>query len=260
MAATVATPKKPRPIMSLAPFQKKNEELIFRKQSIINMLKYMTDKDNSIQVIFDELTDKKNINNIKYYKLFNINERPILYVKSITINGIEIPIDLSFYKSTGTSRGDEAIKDYWFPTTKIRIEDGKYKLSKLEDAYLAKYENMANINTSRNIVEEYDLLKYGRFITINNALVGYFLYKNNNILLNSSFDPVNLEKLSTYKSYIPYTDFIQEPELTLTSEMTSGGKTKRRQIKRRKTKRRKTKTKRRQIKRRQIKRGKTKRN
>ena len=54
---------------------------------------------------------------------------------------------------------------------------------------------MANINTSRNIVEEDDLLKYGRFITINNALVGYFLYKNNNILLNSSFDTVNLEKL-----------------------------------------------------------------
>jgi len=235
----MATHKKPRPLLSLAPFQKKNEDLIFQRRNIITMLKYMyrDEKSYSINNIFHDLIDKNTINTIKYYKLFIINDRPILYVKSITVNRVEIHINLSFYRSSGISRGDESIKNYWFPTTHIRIDyDKKYILAKLEDNYLEKYENMPILtDPSRNREEEEGILNYGRYITMNNALVGYFLFTNNDVFPNSSFEEINLEQLSNYTNYIPYTDFIREPELTLTSEKTTGGKRKKKIKKTKKT-------------------------
>jgi|688.fasta_scaffold205586_2 hypothetical protein len=171
--------------------------------------------ETTLQVIFRGLTNMQNINSIKCHTLFVINDRPIIYVKSITINNCEIPIHMGFYRSTGISRGDKKIKNYWFPTTHLsQLVKDFYHIDKPEDNYILKYDNKSLIlSTDETEIKEQDeLLTYGRFITINNALVSYFLTTKNEVL--PTFKPFTLE---SYVTIIHYTDCLQEPELVILS-------------------------------------------
>ena len=186
---------------------------VLRKANIMTMLKYMfndiEDTQTTLNSIFDGLRDKfkETIYDIKYHKIFIINERPIIYVTSITINNIETPINMGFYKSLGTSRGDSTIKDYWFPTTKLlHIINDVYKLAKPEDNYVLKYDASYKLSkTEDDIIEQDNLLRYGRFINEHIALVCYILYNHNHLLINSEFAQAQLQSCGRT---IPYTDFL----------------------------------------------------
>jgi hypothetical protein len=193
---------------------KRDIKMDFRKSTILSMLRYMTlSTEMTLETIFDSLKDKA-ITSIKCHLVFVINERPIIYVKSITINNCEIPIHLGFYKSTGTSRYDITIKDYWFPTTRLRyIAKYCYKLDKPEDNYILKYDHMSTLSTNEDEIKEQDILiKYGRFINENNALICYILNNKNTFLSELVFEQCKIE---SNKYIINYTDFLQEPELII---------------------------------------------
>jgi hypothetical protein len=198
---------------------KRDIKMELRKSTILSMLRYMSSFTDTtelvLKTIFDSLKDKAiNINFMKCHLVFVINERPIIYVKSITINNCEIPIHSGFYKSTGISRHDITIKDCWFPTTRLRyIAKYCYKLDKPEDNYILKYDHMSTLSTNEDEIKEQDMLiKYGRFINENNALVSCFLNKNNNLLSKLVFEQFKIE---SNKYIINYTDFLQEPELII---------------------------------------------
>ena len=78
-----------------------------------------------------------------------------------------------FFKSTGTSRGVDT-KDIWFPTNINPIDIGfeENRVTKLEDSILLTkiLPERSNINI--------DL--YGRFLTLENALISKYLYENIN--------------------------------------------------------------------------------
>jgi len=208
-------PKSPPSLTVIIP--KRNPEMDFRRSTILSMLRYMTlsteTTEMTFKTIFDSLKDKASTS-IKCHLVFVINERPIIYVKSITINNCEIPIHLGFYKSTGTSRYDITIKDYWFPTTQMRcIAKDCYKLDKPEDNYILKYDHMTTLSTNEDEIKEQDMLmKYGRFINENNALVSYFLHNKNKLVSALVFEQF---KMDTNKYSINYTDYLQEPELII---------------------------------------------
>lgn len=189
----------------------------FRKATIVSMLKYMYKNEDTaettLQTIFNGLTDVKNIHSIKCHPLFIINDRPIIYVKTITINNCEIPIHMGFYRSTGISRGDKTIRNYWFPTTHLsQLAKDFYHIAKPEDNYLVKYDNKSLVLSSdeTEIKEQDELLTYGRFINENNALVCYFLTTKNELL--PTYKPFSID---SYATIIHYTDCLQEPELVI---------------------------------------------
>ena len=204
--------KSPHSLTVIIP--KRNHEMDFRRSVILSMLRHMSSNtEMTLKTIFYSLKDKP-ITTIKCHLVFVINERPIIYVKSIIINNCEIPIHLGFYKSTGTSRYDRTIKDYWFPTTQmICIAKDCYKLDKPEDNYILKYDHITTLSTNEDEIKEQDmLLKYGRFINENNALVSYFLNTKNKLLSELVFEQF---KMDTNKYSINYTDYLQEPELII---------------------------------------------
>jgi hypothetical protein len=72
---------------------------------------------------------------------------------------------------------------------------------------------MSTLSTNEDEIKEQDMLiKYGRFINENNALVSCFLNKNNNLLSKLVFEQFKIE---SNKYIINYTDFLQEPELII---------------------------------------------
>jgi hypothetical protein len=198
----------------------KDPESDLRKFNIMSMLKYMCsdvkNTQNTLNSIFDGII-YETINdsiNIKYHKIFIIEKRPIVYVTSIIINNIEIPINMGFYKSMGISRRDSTIKNYWFPTTQIiQLSNNNYKLSKSEDNYILKYDAIYKLSKNEvDIIEQNNLIQYGRFINKNYALVCYVLYKNNHLLSECEFSPAHFQ---LYDTNIIYTDFLQGPELIM---------------------------------------------
>ena len=189
-----------------------------RKFNIMSMLRYMcNDVENTQTVLNTIFAGVSNIECcINYHKVFIINERPIVYVTSLTLNNSEIPINMGFYKSLGISRGDSTIKEYWFPTTqiirllnnyKLSKPEDNYKLSKPEDNYILKYDAIYKLSTNEaDIKEQDDLLKYGRFINKHYALICYLLYQNNSTILDSDFIPAQLQPNDIS---IHYTTFIK---------------------------------------------------
>lgn len=86
--------------------------------------------------------------------------------------------DLYFYKSKGVSRSDVlhpelSTKDYWFPTDKcpfqLDLNGNLDRISKLEDNILGDHSNY-------NL---YNITKYGRFLTEENALISKYLFNLN---------------------------------------------------------------------------------
>lgn len=185
------------------------------------------------------------IENIKYYEIFSISgsinknnrttigERPIVYVKSITTRNKKIPddifkentVNLAFYRSTGTSRHDSIIKDFWFPTTKITSGDDVI-INKLESIYVSKYESYKYKELSTDpaeVTEQDNILKYSRYINYINALVGYFLYINNDKINENTFSKVSYEYLKSHLGDLIYEMLIpSKPLITLLSEQIGG--------------------------------------
>uniref|UniRef100_A0A6C0HGJ7 Uncharacterized protein n=1 Tax=viral metagenome TaxID=1070528 RepID=A0A6C0HGJ7_9ZZZZ len=193
----------------------KDPEAVLRKANILSMLRFMCNDINDTQTtlnsIFNRLS-KEPITCIKYHPIAMISGRPIVYVTSMVINDTEIPINMGFYKSTGISRSDSTIKECWFPTTQaIRITEDKYRLEKPEDNYILKYENCYNLS-NHDILEQEELLHYGRFINKKYASVCYFLYKHNTLLADSLFVPIEPHRI------IVYSVFLQGKESILLSD------------------------------------------
>jgi len=75
-----------------------------------------------------------------------------------------------FFKSTGTSRAVDT-KNLWFPTGNIPFEidivnEKINRITKLEDKILLDHSFDSNFNIE----------KYGRFLTLENALISKYLY------------------------------------------------------------------------------------
>ena len=155
--------------------------------TIINGIKRMTEKD--IIDIFSTFLPE-NLTNLKYINLFNIKDRIIIFVISIDIDSKTIPINMAFYKSTGTSRNNETIKGYWFLTIQYGLND---KLVKPEDEYLEESLYSKDFMT---LEMKNNLKDYKRFINKQYAQVSYFLTKSEEIYPYLFTDIPQLQELN----------------------------------------------------------------
>jgi hypothetical protein len=105
--------------------------------------------------------------------------------------------------------------------TKAKLVSADYELeeyyhpddSKSEDNYILKYDAIYKLSKNEvDIIEQNNLIQYGRFINKNYALVCYVLYKNNHLLSECEFSPAHFQ---LYDTNIIYTDFLQGPELIM---------------------------------------------
>ena len=122
--------------------------------------------------LYNELNhiSKRVYNNVytKKKKKYNL-KRMIIKIKNIEYDNSEITTFKSpiyFFKSTGGSRGVDT-KDIWFPTNKNPIDLYSNRITKLEDPILESgiIPNNKKINID----------KYGRFITLENAVISKYL-------------------------------------------------------------------------------------
>ena len=144
-------------------------------------------KDNSQFISNEDL--KKDL-------LDKLTARGIVQINSITIGRKEKKFKkLYFFKSSGSSRPDDKIKDIYFPINYLPSVDitGKediylfqkehtgVRIKKPEDYYKFIFENLS-LAEYLSQKEKFDalknqLLKYGRFITEENALISKYLSK-----------------------------------------------------------------------------------
>ena len=136
------------------------------------------------------IRDKDNIST-EVYK--DIVLRDITKINSITIEGKPKKefkdLNLYFYKSTGSSRPGDNIEGIYFPLNYFPSDDKKIylfqkdygiiRIKKPEDHYKIKYELLSLSLTEKELKkieeESTELLKYGRFITEENALISKYL-------------------------------------------------------------------------------------
>jgi len=148
--------------------------VLIKIKNIQTILKYMS-LDNILH-IYKNLEDEIKKLNIEFELVDDI-DRKIVIIKN--------PYHLAnrqFYQSSGKSRGDSNIAGIWFPFTGKEL--GRFLKS--EDKYLSAIDYLLESkepNTERDeivkeIIVSEDLLKYGRFINYENALLSGYLYYN----------------------------------------------------------------------------------
>ena len=101
-----------------------------------------------------------------------------------------------------------------------------------------KYKSLSEDPTE--VTEQENILKYGRYINLTNALVGYFLYINNGKINEDSFEKVSDEYFKSHVGDIIYEMLIPDKPLLKLSVEQSGGKIHNRKMKNKKIHRRKT--------------------
>jgi len=113
-----------------------------------------------------------------FYKDNNFNlQYDVIKINNIVLeNGTKKNLDnIYFYKSKGVSRRIDSVynintKDYWFQTDylpfQLDIDGSLDRISKIEDNILSSGDN-----------EGYNVLKYGRFLTLESALISKYLHK-----------------------------------------------------------------------------------
>ena len=148
-----------------------NNSNTVKKRSLLEGLKHMSDVD--VIQIYRELPHATII--IEYTPVFRLEDRTIVYVHSIKINGIENAINMAFYQSTGQSRGT-GLEGIWLPT--LGIDTTSRTIMKLEDYYIGKYTDVKQISNPENKSEIDNLIKYKRFINEKIALTSKHLGKN----------------------------------------------------------------------------------
>lgn len=128
-----------------------------------------------------------------------LNARKILKINKITIGSEEKELDnLYFFKSSGSSRPGDNIEGIYFPLNYLPSVDNKIYLFELEsngirikkpedyyksifiqislEGYLDDKKKKKNLDALKN-----QLLKYGRFITEENALISKYLFYQDSI-------------------------------------------------------------------------------
>ena len=179
--------------------------------SVQSCIKYMP--ISKIQEIY-KLLDRK-IDYIKLCGLLNLGDRPMIYIKSVKFNDNEkeTPALCSFYRSTGTSRGDVSIKNIWFPAKGLT----RSTIAKLEDDILNRINHSidllqgmhANEETIKFYEEllsnsETNVVKYCRFINEFYSSISKYL---------SAIDENYLETLALIK--FNEKDYRENKEITL---------------------------------------------
>jgi hypothetical protein len=187
-----------------------------RHSGIVENLKRMSKAD--VEHIYSFISEHF-LQKMVYYELFTYDERTIIYVVSIDIDGITTQINMGFYKSTGTSRST-GLNDIWLPTTYIQQGWGVGHIGKPEDPYILKYEVPAGV---RNIEEEEELITYRRFINKPYALVSFFLSHYPNLKVDkiitslevSNFIQIHNEIFKRYSDSdkLVYTEYITSEKL-----------------------------------------------
>lgn len=159
---------------------------------IVSILQQMNKPQ--INKLFEEI-NTDTITKINYALIGDYSGRKIIYVISFNRNTDEIPINMFFYSSSGISREGTDIKDYIFPCTGFSEAIREIKIDKLEDEYIHKYIREESSDV-RDMKEEEELLKYGRFINLNNTIVGKILYQNREKIFSDAqilpVDKINL--------------------------------------------------------------------
>ena len=141
-----------------------------KKNPVEEILKYMN--SSHVERIYGDLTDTDNITTLSYQNIGMYGDRHIIFVTKYYNNGSEKNIVSGgqlFYKSSGTSRGT-GLKGVWLPCNGIIQELFS------EDTRLAKPEDKYLFNLQRKSMDIYqNIIKYGRFITKENAMISKFL-------------------------------------------------------------------------------------
>lgn len=175
-----------------------NEDILL--ENTIDCIKHM--RNDYIEKIYSELPRK--VEYVKLCKFLNVGNRPIVYVKSIKFvdDEKETLVLRSFYKSTGTSRGDINIRNYWFPCVGFKFEPFKETIiiSKLEDDILLKLYNHKDTFVDDQLplikLNDHPVTKYCRFVTELNSYVSKSLKSLSDDYVNSIelFENTNNDK------------------------------------------------------------------
>ena len=143
------------------------------------------------------------LGNLMYSNIFTIENRPIIFVHSIEIDGVKTSIDMAFYKSTGMSRGT-SLENTWLPT--IGIDIVSKTIIKLEEYYVYKYcigaDRISQISNPDNKEEIDNLLTYKRFINKNNAITSYYLWNSPIDIVDPLVNVADVKHSGTYVPYI----------------------------------------------------------
>ena len=162
---------KPPPPLSQLLNQSKSNNANHVKESLKRMSRKMIDK------IYQDLDKEKIKFTIDCKILPSAHGREM--VEIVSING-KPQSNLFFYKSSGTSRGDNAIKNIWFPCGDTCLSPRTKRITKAENRFLSN--NMAlrsQVSLENNAYAASNngphLKKYARFINKNNALISKML-------------------------------------------------------------------------------------
>lgn len=171
------------PSISLFPSE---EEIAFGilVNSLLFILRHMCRDD--IDALFQVIPQPSQV---QYRVLGHYAGRLIVFVEDVIVDGIRLRIGSSFFRSTGTSRGDSSISGSWFPCTGIIKNPFSDKITKLEDRYILDLEDPGISDSAKqNIINE--IGDNGRFITRKNAIASKALSSISSILdsVDSSFE------------------------------------------------------------------------
>ena len=167
--------RRPPPLEFFKSEQPKNKKFS-KKNSVKYSLKYMPIQQ--IRKIYDSIK-KQNIDFTFGCKILpSVHGRDM--VKITSINGKKLYNDLVFYKSTGTSRNNNSLKNIWFPCGEQCISPISKRITKAENKFLLRNNNLQNqVNIENNSYRPNNntpfLSKYGRFINKNNAMISKML-------------------------------------------------------------------------------------
>ena len=212
-APSVSTPRKSKKSKKPLSIKQLSKEELLVSKTKKNVLKKLNNmkRDEIMSVFFpkisieyetpeiDEEFIKKNFENyskgdiIYEENIADLKKRDITKINSITIEGKPKKefkdLNLYFYKSTGSSRPGDNIEGIYFPLNYFPSDDKKIylfqkdygiiRIKKPEDHYKIKYELLSLSLTEKELKkieeESTELLKYGRFITEENALISKYL-------------------------------------------------------------------------------------
>jgi hypothetical protein len=130
-------------------------------------------------------------------------EREVVKVTAVTTPTGPLAVDLYFYKSSGTSRDDISILGTWFPLIGQKFYNG-LSMIKAENDYLIALEyfmeayrieqlsgtSVPIIKLLNEMIDNPDILEYGRFINHLNMLIACYL-----TLETITGQPLNCEAL-----------------------------------------------------------------
>jgi len=159
----------------------------------------ITDPIKTLQRLYAIDNILKNMNNIDIIKIYEtfykeIGDLKIEYVfgddddrEIIEITNPPEYAGRKFYRSSGTSRSYSLLKDFWLPYISIEGSRKLKRFEKPEDKYINAIEYIKDIRASINpefdkliyeMLSDDSILKFGRFINYENALISGVLFKN----------------------------------------------------------------------------------